>query len=104
MSSAWLHNVEGGVLLDVLVVPNASQSTITGEHEGRLRVRLAAPPVDGKANKALIQLFAKKFGVPKSSVEVAKGHTGRRKQIRLGGLDADSVLSNLPPFESEDEQ
>lgn len=71
------------------VVPNASSSEVAGEIEGALRVRLAAPPVDGKANEALIAFLAKALGVPKRAVEVTHGTTSRQKTL--------SVVSELSP-------
>jgi uncharacterized protein (TIGR00251 family) len=58
----------GSVTIDVRVIPRASRSEVVGLHDGALKVRLAAPPVDGAANAELIKLLAKKFGVAKSEV------------------------------------
>jgi hypothetical protein len=81
-----IHAVEGGVEIDVLVVPRASRTKVVGEHEGRLKVQLSAPPVDGAANAALIELFTDVFGVKKRSVEIVSGETGRRKRVRIAGI------------------
>jgi uncharacterized protein (TIGR00251 family) len=78
-----------GVELLVLVQPRASRSKIVGEHDGRLKVALAAPPVDGEANAALIDLLAELFQVRKAQITLLDGHTGRRKRVFLGGLDAE---------------
>jgi uncharacterized protein (TIGR00251 family) len=69
--------------LDVQVVPRASQSRIVGPHDGRLKVQLAAPPVDGAANTALIDLLADTLGVPRSHIDLVRGHTGKRKTLRI---------------------
>ena len=76
--------------LTIRAKPNASRSAIIGEvdigHEQRaLAVALAAPPVDGAANKALIALFAKAFGVRKSAVTIASGETAKIKIVRIAG-------------------
>jgi len=73
-------------VITVHVVPRASSSEVVGEHNGALRVRIAAPPVDGAANEELIRLLAKKFAVSKSDVSVLSGRTGRIKQVRIDNL------------------
>src|SRR3954471_16341659 len=69
----------------VKVVPRSSQSIIAGEFDGALRVKLAAPPVDGAANEELIRTLAKAFHVPVRSVEIVSGHTSKTKQICVTG-------------------
>jgi uncharacterized protein (TIGR00251 family) len=71
------------ILLNVHVVPRASRSEIVGEIDGVLKVRIAAPPVDGAANDELIKVLAKKFGVAKSKVSVVSGLTSRKKRVRV---------------------
>lgn len=67
----------------VLAVPNASRTLIAGDHEGALKIKLAAPPVDNKANRLCVKHLAKQLGVPKSAVEITAGHNARKKQIRI---------------------
>jgi uncharacterized protein (TIGR00251 family) len=83
--AAWpcLRAVEAGVVLDLSVVPGAKRTEPVGLHDGALRVRLAAPPVDGKANEALIAWLAAELGLPRRSVELLRGASSRRKQLRL---------------------
>jgi uncharacterized protein (TIGR00251 family) len=69
--------------LDVQVVPRASRSRIVGPHAGRLKIQLAAPPVDGAANSALIELLADTLAVPRGQIELLRGHTGKRKTLRI---------------------
>ena len=69
-----------GVLLMLSVVPNARRTEVDGLHDGALRVRLAAPPIDGRANDALVAWLAKSLGVPKRDVDVLRGESSRRKQ------------------------
>src|SRR5262249_33985766 len=78
-----------GVELLVLVQPRASRSKIVGAHDGRLKIALAAPPVDGEANAALIDLIAKVFEVRRGDVTLLDGQTGRRKRVFVAGLDAE---------------
>lgn len=71
--------------LHILVQPRASRSEIVGPHGDALKVRLAAPPVDGAANEELVRLLAKEYGVPRSAVEIVSGLSARRKTVRVRG-------------------
>lgn len=71
--------------LAVSVVPNAKRSGADGLHDGALRVRLAAPPVDGKANEALVAWVAEALGLPRRAVSLVRGQTSRRKWLALDG-------------------
>lgn len=84
---AWLTPVPGGAELSVLVQPRASRSRVVGEHGDQLKIQLAAPPVDGEANAALIELVAKRCGVPKRAVTLVSGETSRRKRVRVEGVE-----------------
>lgn len=79
------------LIFRVQVVPRASRSEVAGEHNGALRIRVAAPPVDGAANKEVIQLLAKSFKVSRSAVRILSGHNGRTKQVSIEG-DPESLL------------
>ena len=81
----------GDLLFSVQVVPRASRSEIVGEYNGSLRIRLAAPPVDGAANDELRRLLAKSFNVPRSSVQLVSGQGSRTKQIRIVGVNAEAL-------------
>ena len=72
----------------VRVVPRASRTEVTGEHDGALRVKLAAPPVEGAANRALVRLLAKTFKLPQNAVEIVAGSTSKRKIVRIEGATA----------------
>jgi uncharacterized protein (TIGR00251 family) len=85
---AWLRQEAGGVALEILVQPRASRTRVVGEHDGRLKVQLAAPPVDGEANAALVEFLARALSVRKGDVEVLRGETGRRKTVRVAGVSA----------------
>jgi uncharacterized protein (TIGR00251 family) len=74
-------------LLEVRVQPRASRTEFAGLMGDRLRVRLNAPPVDGRANAALLEFVADACGLPKSRVTLEKGQTGRDKRVRLHGLE-----------------
>lgn len=78
---------KGTLEIRVLAVPRASKTEIKGEHDGQLRVRVAAPPVGGAANEELIGFFSKLLKLPRSAVEIVSGGTSRRKTVRLSGID-----------------
>ena len=74
------------LLLEVRVQPRASRSEIAGLHGGRLRIRLQAPPVDGRANAALVEFVAGLFAIPRARVTIEQGLAGRDKRLRLQGV------------------
>ncbi len=92
---AWLREEAGGVALEVLVQPRASRTRVVGEHDGRLKVQLAAPPVDGEANQALVAFLADALGVRKGDVTIQRGESGRRKTVRVAGASSAAALALL---------
>ena len=79
------------MILELYVQPGAARSEFAGEHGGRLKLRLAAPPVEGKANAALIEFLADYFNVPKRDVRITAGLKSRRKRVLIEG-----VVSSIP--------
>jgi len=77
---------DGVVSFTVRVVPRASRSEIAGEQEGVLRVRVAAPPVDGAANEELVRLLSRALRVARSSIEISSGAHSKTKRVRIRGL------------------
>ena len=77
----------GGVLLRLHIQPRASRTEIVGLHDDAIKVRLAAPPVDGAANDELIRFLAKALDIPRGAVRLVSGASGRRKQVRVDGID-----------------
>jgi uncharacterized protein (TIGR00251 family) len=73
--------------LDLYVQPRASKTEVVGMHDGRIKIRLAAPPVDGAANAELVSFVAELLGVAKSKVRVVAGESSRRKMIEVEGAD-----------------
>ena len=92
---SWLREAPGGVILEILVQPRASRTRVVGEHDGRLKVQLAAPPVDGEANAALVDFLAGELGARRSDVTIERGDTGRRKTVRVAGLTVAAVRAVL---------
>jgi hypothetical protein len=75
----------------VRVIPRARKTEIAGERDGALVVRVAAPPVEGAANKALVEFLAKTLGVPQRAVRIVGGERGRLKRIAVDGVSDDDV-------------
>ena len=71
----------------VIAAPRASRSEIVGEHDGALKVRIAAKPVEGAANRELQRLLAKIFKLPQNAVEIVSGAHSKRKVVRIDGVD-----------------
>ena len=90
-----IRNSPTGVSFAVKVHPRAKKNAITGQVGDALKVTLTAPPVDGKANAACIEFFAKLLNVPRSSITIAAGQTSRNKVIRVAGLTAQQVRDRL---------
>ncbi|HEU5184961.1 MAG TPA: DUF167 domain-containing protein [Gemmatimonadaceae bacterium] len=91
-----IRTLPRGVRFEVRVQPRASRNEVTGEREGALRVRLTAPPVEGAANDALIELLAKALHVAKRDVRIISGVTARTKVVEIDGVTAEHVLSMTP--------
>ncbi len=89
---AWFIQTGEGLLLNVHATPRAARSEFAGLYGAdALRVRLRAPPVDGKANAALLNFLAEAFGLTKRNVTLIQGATGRHKRVLLRGLTSDAV-------------
>ncbi|MBI4666586.1 MAG: YggU family protein [Nitrospinae bacterium] len=84
-----------GVRFIVHVAPRASRSEFMGLHGDAMKVRLAAPPVDGAANDELIAFLSKFIGVPKSAVAIIAGETSKRKTVRISGINAASITVKI---------
>jgi uncharacterized protein len=77
--------------INVYVQPRASKTAVAGMHDGCVKIRLAAPPVDGAANAALIEFVADQLGIAKSRVRIAAGLTSRRKTIEVDGVTVEQI-------------
>lgn len=85
-------------ILAVKVIPNASRDEITGWLGDALKIKLQAPPLEGRANAALCAFLATALDLPKSAVTVLSGKTSRLKQVRLDGLTPPQLQARLSPF------
>ncbi|HSO18600.1 MAG TPA: DUF167 domain-containing protein [Desulfosarcina sp.] len=81
MPPFYCHDHPEGLIIDVRVQPKSAQNTVAGVHDGALKIKLNAPPVEGRANKALVQFLAKWLRRPKSSIEIVSGQTSRNKRL-----------------------
>ena len=90
-----------GCVLPVRAQPGARRTGIVGEQAGCLKVAVAAPPDQGKANKALVEVLAESLGLKKSQVELISGATSRAKKFLLRGISAAEALARLPASEPE---
>jgi uncharacterized protein len=84
---------DGAITFAVRVVARASRSEIAGVHDGALRVRVAAPPVEGAANEELARMLARALGVPTRAVEIRSGHASKTKLVRVAGATGERLLS-----------
>jgi uncharacterized protein (TIGR00251 family) len=84
---------DGTLTFTVQVSPRASRSEIVGEHNGALRVRLAAPPVDGAANEELIRILAQALNVSRKGVRIMAGHTSKTKRVSVVGAIPEQLAS-----------
>ena len=90
-----IHDTGQGATFAVKVHPRARKDAITGEVGDALKVSLTSPPVDGRANEACIDFFAKLLKVSRTSVTIAAGHSSRNKVIRVSGMTAAQLRTGL---------
>ena len=84
-----------GVRLTLFIQPKASKNEIIGPHNGALKIKITAPPVDGKANAKLVDFLSEVLDIPKRQIEILKGETGRNKSVEILGLSEDEVRTKL---------
>lgn len=81
---SWFEEKEGDLIINIRVVPRASKDAIQGlMDDGALKVRIQAPPVDGKANAYLIRFLAKQWKIPRANIALLSGETGRSKRMQI---------------------
>ena len=80
------------MIFNIRVVPRASKSEVVGEFDGDLKIRIAAPPVDGAANDEVVRLVAREFGRPRADVTILAGLTSKTKRIRVAGGSVKRLL------------
>jgi uncharacterized protein len=96
--SDWLRvAADGRITLTLHIQPGAKKTEFAGLHGDALKIRLAAPPVDGKANEALVRFIAETLALPKSAVSLKSGQTSRRKVLEIHGATQDAVARFAAP-------
>lgn len=91
----WLRSEAEAVVLSLHIQPGAKRTEVVGLHGAALKIRLAAAPVDGKANACLLDFLALRLDVAKHQVELVSGTSSRAKRVRVEGVDAESVRRKL---------
>lgn len=86
---------DGTLLLALYIQPGAKKNGLSGRHGDALKIRLAAPPVDGKANAALLAFLAQWLQIPKSALSLKSGHSTRRKIVRVTDIEADTLARRI---------
>ena len=95
MNTLHLRSRTTGCVLTVRVQPGARENSITGVHDGALKVSLKVPPTDGRANEALLKLLADAVAVPRANLQLLSGATSRTKFVLLEGVTASDLQSRL---------
>jgi uncharacterized protein (TIGR00251 family) len=95
MTMPFLTSGGGGPVIRVHVQPGAIKNEVAGPYGDALRVRVASPPVSGRANKAVLELLAKELDVPRSTLEVISGTGARTKRVRVTGLESSELEKRL---------
>ncbi len=95
MNQPWLRSAGADVVLTLHIQPGAKKTEVAGLHGEALKLRLAAPPVDGKANECLLAFLAAQLGVAKSRVELVSGASARAKRVRILQVAAETVVACL---------
>lgn len=93
--AGWIVEKDGGVLLTLHIQPGAKRTEVAGLHGEALKIRLAAPPVDGKANACLVEFVAAALGLPRQRVSLVSGQASRSKRVAVAGAALEAVRSAL---------
>lgn len=94
---SWIRRNADDAILTVRVQPRAARNGVAGILGDALKIRLQAPPVDGKANRALVRFLATQLKLPRARVELTRGKSSRTKQVRIRGCTAEAVANALAP-------
>ncbi len=93
--TAIIRVSDNGVFLPCMIQPRSSQNKIVGLYGDLLKIKLTAPPVDGKANSALIKYMSKLVGVPSGAIAITAGLTSRRKTVLFTGIKAETLIEKI---------
>ncbi|HMF63688.1 MAG TPA: DUF167 domain-containing protein [Edaphobacter sp.] len=95
----FVRDVEDGCTVSVRVHPGARKNGVSGVHAGAVKISLTTPPLDGRANEALIAVVAELLRIPRARVSLVSGMTSRTKVLRITGKSADEVRAALSPVQ-----
>jgi uncharacterized protein (TIGR00251 family) len=98
--TSFVQDVADGCTVSVRVRPGARRNDVAGLHAGAVKISIAAPPADGRANEALIEFMAELLRIPRARVSIVSGATNRSKLLRITGKSASEVEAGLFPIES----
>lgn len=82
-----IEKIEGGVRLHLFIQPKASKNEVVGPHNGEIKIKITAPPIDGRANEGLIEYLSEHFKTAKRNITLVKGETGRHKVVDIIGIE-----------------
>ena len=91
MNQPWISESDEGVIITIHAVPRAANDAVQGLHGDALKIRLHAPPVDGKANEALVSFLSQKLNIPKSNIALKSGTNQRRKIVLIAGISKQEI-------------
>jgi uncharacterized protein (TIGR00251 family) len=92
---SWVRAGPDGVRLTIRVVPRADRDTVQGVQGDALKIRLQAPPVENKANEALVRFLSEQLDLPRHGIRLVSGATGRNKQVLVSGLEENEIAQRL---------
>lgn len=95
MNQDWINQSDDGVTITVHAMPRAAKDAVQGLHGDALKIRLHAPPVDGRANEALISFLSKMLNIPKGNIALKSGFGQRRKIITINGISKSEIEKRL---------
>lgn len=87
--------IKGGVRLHLFIQPKSSKNEIIGPHNGLLKIKITAPPIDGRANEGLVEFLSDYFDIPKRDISILRGESGRNKTVELFGVSEQLVREKL---------
>ena len=97
VSEGPIHDTAEGVVLQIQVLPRSSHCRVAGCQGGFIRIKITAPPVEGKANEECLRFFADILGIKKENIRITAGHRSRKKLIAIQGLTKKDVAAILCP-------
>lgn len=94
----FIQQKDNGCILILYIQPNSSKNEIVGLFNGALKIKIKAPPIDGKANAEIINYLSEVLSIPKKNISLEKGETGRNKRVRIKMLAAEDLRNILTPY------